>query len=815
MPNNSKSTWICNSCKEKLYKVNNVNISTVQSGENTTSTLNPSIPSTTCTSSIPQNLCGGVDGTVDDLSIRGSDAECDSNDDVQIMKVCRGNIDKTASLGNLIQAEYDIIESPNGWLDCTVIQEAHILLKQVNPMIKGFQRTTLGPARNFDVVTSEFVQILHTGNHHWVCTSSVGCLPGTVNLYDSLFHDIIANEVEEQLKDLMANKLTGINIVPVQQQGNGSDCGVFSIAFATCIVYGRDPGMVTFDVPQMRPHLSRCLKTGVLSPFPQTHKDFQVKYCGMLVDKEHPWLHATPDFMASCSCCGDGCGEVKCPYGIENGDFETYISKKTSCLEKVNGELRLKKNHQYYYQVQQQLNITKLKYCDFVVFAFNVNNQPMIFQERIYPDFNLWELLQPKLTKFWRICILPEILGRWYTRKYHTPSLVQVPVSGNDNMICYCRKATGEQTITCSNPKCPYLKFHLSCLRSSDQVPKKWYCPTCRLLPDFKSNAKTRNAIEQDICKKALSLDSVCICNSKPRPGDRLLQCHSEECLNGKFFHLHCLKYKRMPNNSKSTWICNSCKEKLYKVNNVNISTVQSGENTTSTLNPSIPSTTCTSSIPQNLCGGVDGTVDDLSIRGSDAECDSNDDVQIMKVCRGNIDKTASLGNLIQAEYDIIESPNGWLDCTVIQEAHILLKQVNPMIKGFQRTTLGPARNFDVVTSEFVQILHTGNHHWVCTSSVGCLPGTVNLYDSLFHDIIANEVEEQLKDLMANKLTGINIVPVQQQGNGSDCGVFSIAFATCIVYGRDPGMVTFDVPQMRPHLSRCLKTGVLSPFPQV
>lgn len=88
-----------------------------------------------------------------------------------------------------------------------------------------------------------------------------------------------------------------------------------------------------------------------------THKDFQVKYCGMIVDKEHPWLHATPDFMASCSCCGDGCREVKCPYSIKNGDFQAYISKKSSCLEMVKGKLRLRRN-QYYYQAQQHLNIT-------------------------------------------------------------------------------------------------------------------------------------------------------------------------------------------------------------------------------------------------------------------------------------------------------------------------------------------------------------------------------------------------------------------------------------------------------------------------
>ena len=89
------------------------------------------------------------------------------------------------------------------------------------------------------------------------------------------------------------------------------------------------------------------------------------------------------------------------------------------------------------------------------------------------------------------------------------------------------------------------------------------------------------------------------------------------------------------------------------------------------------------------------------------------------------------------------------------------------------------------------------------------------MYDSLFHDIIANEVEEQLKDLMANNFTGMNIVPVQHQRNGRDCGVLPIALATCIVYGRDPSIGTFDVPQMRPHLSTFLKTGVLSPFPQI
>ena len=98
----------------------------------------------------------------------------------------------------------------------------------------------------------------------------------------------------------------------------------------------------------------------------ETHRDLKVEQCGMIVDKQHPWINATPDFLVSCSCCGNGCGEVKCPYNIENCDLESYVEKKNSCLEKVNGKVQLKRNHQYFFQVQQQLFITDSQYCDFV-----------------------------------------------------------------------------------------------------------------------------------------------------------------------------------------------------------------------------------------------------------------------------------------------------------------------------------------------------------------------------------------------------------------------------------------------------------------
>lgn len=126
-----------------------------------------------------------------------------------------------------------------------------------------------------------------------------------------------------------------------------------------------------------------------------------------------------------------------------------------------------------------------------------------------------------------------------------------------------------------------------------------------------------------------------------------------------------------------------------------------------------------------------------------------------------------------------------------------------------------PIRNFDIVTSEFVQILHTGHMHWVCISSIGCMPGEVNLYDSLYHDIIEDEVTQQVKCLMADSYVGLISVPVQQQLNGSDCGVFAIAFATCLVYGLNPKDFTFNISQMRPHLIQCLKNGKMEMFPKL
>ena len=57
------------------------------------------------------------------------------------------------------------------------------------------------------------------------------------------------------------------------------------------------------------------------------HKNFNIESSGVIISKEHPYMHATPDFLSSCDCCGLVCGEVKCPL-VDSCDLDTYVARK-------------------------------------------------------------------------------------------------------------------------------------------------------------------------------------------------------------------------------------------------------------------------------------------------------------------------------------------------------------------------------------------------------------------------------------------------------------------------------------------------------
>ena len=51
-------------------------------------------------------------------------------------------------------------------------------------------------------------------------------------------------------------------------QNGSSDCRLFALATATALANGEEPGSCTFDQKKLRPHLMKCLETGIAEGFP-------------------------------------------------------------------------------------------------------------------------------------------------------------------------------------------------------------------------------------------------------------------------------------------------------------------------------------------------------------------------------------------------------------------------------------------------------------------------------------------------------------------------------------------------------------------
>ena len=54
----------------------------------------------------------------------------------------------------------------------------------------------------------------------------------------------------------------------VQKQEGFKDCGVFAIAFATSLAFGKNPEELQFDQEKLRSHLIYCLEQKCFEEFP-------------------------------------------------------------------------------------------------------------------------------------------------------------------------------------------------------------------------------------------------------------------------------------------------------------------------------------------------------------------------------------------------------------------------------------------------------------------------------------------------------------------------------------------------------------------
>lgn len=133
---------------------------------------------------------------------------------------------------------------------------------------------------------------------------------------------------------------------------------------------------------------------------------------GLVVSQIKGYIACSPDDLVTDNDIL-GVAEYKCPYKARD------ITPIQACEQFpdffcsiVDGEIRLRKKHNYYYQVQGVMGVTRRYWCDFVVWT-----PKGISIERIKFDSSLWEAMQPKLDWFFEQALLPELAAPEYPHK--------------------------------------------------------------------------------------------------------------------------------------------------------------------------------------------------------------------------------------------------------------------------------------------------------------------------------------------------------------------------------------------------------------
>ena len=101
--------------------------------------------------------------------------------------------------------------------------------------------------------------------------------------------------------------------------------------------------------------------------------------------------------------------EVKCWKFFRGRSIEQIIQQKlpelsSQCFKVVENKILLKTSHSYYYQIQLQLLLAEVEYCDFVLYS----DIGKIYIEGIFKDKDLQYRIIEATRIFWSSVLIPE-----------------------------------------------------------------------------------------------------------------------------------------------------------------------------------------------------------------------------------------------------------------------------------------------------------------------------------------------------------------------------------------------------------------------
>ncbi|XP_064622873.1 uncharacterized protein LOC135485074 [Lineus longissimus] len=239
--------------------------------------------------------------------------------------------------------------------------------------------TTLGPSVNLDRY-----------NMSEQCKKLVGNLDISLEGAHELESKTVGQSTNELWTTSRSNRLTASNFGLIfKRKAAFTDkftrsvlTDVKDLSHVPAIRYGRENESVAID---------RYKKF-------MTNAGFNIKVLenGLAVNPSSPWLGASPDGKILDEKSGLGQLEIKCPMSYKDIDpLDACKDDKFYC-ELVDGKPTLKRSHNYFYQVQGQMGICCVEWCDFVVYT----KKGMLIS-RIKFDESFWLDVFNKLTDFY------------------------------------------------------------------------------------------------------------------------------------------------------------------------------------------------------------------------------------------------------------------------------------------------------------------------------------------------------------------------------------------------------------------------------
>ena len=178
--------------------------------------------------------------------------------------------------------------------------------------------------------------------------------------------------------------------------------------------------------------------------------------------------------------------EIKCPCSCRETAF-AKASQHLFLTKDKDGHFQLDVKHSYYYQVQAQIKLCCIDYCDFVVWR-----EEELFVQEILPDTDFIMDAISKCEQFIKLAVLG-MLGKRYTKKSTSTMTVESSAPGTiesrdspaaiehpktamsmepvseqekqqDEPRCYCRMGESGEMICCDSKPCNIQWFHTTCL---------------------------------------------------------------------------------------------------------------------------------------------------------------------------------------------------------------------------------------------------------------------------------------------------------------------------------------------------------------